>query len=142
MLARAVLYTLTHPKTFQDVDGYVPDLYQEIRWSLLFFQSAAILEVSYCESASPSDVKCMHACLFQVVHSAVGMVPSAVMTTLTQVYSRMFVVWALMEGVVGVRDNVGILIVSYAWATTEVIRYAYYFFSLLKAVPYPLVWCR
>lgn len=78
----------------------------------------------------------------QVIHCAVGLVPSAVMTTLMQVYSRMFVVWALVEGVAGVRDNVGILVVSYAWGITEVIRYAYYFFSLLDAVPYPLVWSR
>lgn len=71
-----------------------------------------------------------------------GLVPAAVMTTLLQVYSRVFVVWALMEGVAGVRDNVGVLIVSYAWAVTEVVRYAYYFFSLLQSVPYALVWCR
>lgn len=121
MLAKAFLYTVNHPKTWQDVDGYVPDLYQEIRWPLLVFQTAAVLEV---------------------VHCAVGLVPSAVMTTLLQVYSRMFVVWALVEGVAGVNENVGLLIVSYAWGITEVIRYAYYFFSLLNAVPYPLIWCR
>ena len=71
-----------------------------------------------------------------------GLVPSAVMTTLMQVYSRVFVVWVLVEGVAGVHENVGLLIVSYAWAITEVIRYAYYFFSLLDFVPYSLVWCR
>lgn len=64
------------------------------------------------------------------------------MTTLMQVYSRMFVVWALIEGVAGVQDNLGVLVVSYAWGITEVIRYAYYFFSLLDAVPYFLTWCR
>lgn len=80
--------------------------------------------------------------LCQVVHCVLGLVPAAVMATLLQVYSRVFVVWALMEGVAGVRDNVGVLIVSYAWAVTEVVRYAYYFFSLLQSVPYALVWCR
>lgn len=77
-----------------------------------------------------------------MVHCAVGLVPSAIMTTLMQVYSRLFIVWALLEGVAGVSDNVGLLVVSYAWAITEVIRYSYYFFSLLNAVPYPLTWCR
>lgn len=71
-----------------------------------------------------------------------GWVRSAVMTTLMQVYSRVFVVWVLMEGVAGTQESVGVLIVAYAWAITEVIRYAYYFFSLLRYVPYPLVWCR
>ena len=78
----------------------------------------------------------------QVVHCAMGLVPAAVMTTLMQVYSRVFVVWALMEGVAGVKDNVGVLVVCYAWGVTEVIRYAYYFCSLLKSVPYVLTWCR
>ena len=80
--------------------------------------------------------------LLQVIHSASGLVPSNVMTTLLQVYSRLFVVWALVEGVAGVRSNFGLLVVCYAWGITEVIRYAYYFFSLLNAVPYFLVWCR
>lgn len=78
----------------------------------------------------------------QVVHCAVGLVPSAVLTTLMQVYSRVFVVWALLEGVAGVRDNLGLLLVASAWGITEVIRYAYYFFSLFGSVPYFLVWCR
>ena len=72
----------------------------------------------------------------------VSLVPSSVVTTLMQVYSRLFVVWALMEGVAGVRDNPGVLLVSYAWGVTEVIRYAYYFLSLVGMVPYPLIWCR
>lgn len=80
--------------------------------------------------------------IVQVVHCALGLVPSALMTTLMQVYSRLFVVWALVEGVAGVEDNAGLLIVAYAWGITEVIRYGYYFFSLLNFVPYPVVWCR
>ena len=80
--------------------------------------------------------------VLQVVHCAVGLVPAAVMTTLMQVYSRVFIMWAVVEGVAGVRDSIGILIVSYAWGVTEVIRYAYYFFSLVNAVPYILKWCR
>lgn len=141
VLARTVLYTTTHPKTLQDINGYVPGFYQDIRWLLLVFQTAAFLEVGvlYLMGACLFMQECV---LLQVVHSAVGLVRSAVTTTLLQVYSRLFVVWALMEGVVGVSDNVGLLIVCYAWAITEVIRYSYYFFSLLEAVPYPLVWCR
>ena len=77
-----------------------------------------------------------------MVHCVIGIVPSSVLTTLTQVYSRVFVVWALIEGVAGVKDNVGVLLVGYAWSVTEVIRYAYYFFSLVDISPYPLIWCR
>ena len=44
-MVKAILYTVTHPKSWEDVNGYVPALYQEIRWSLLLFQTAAVLEV-------------------------------------------------------------------------------------------------
>lgn len=71
-----------------------------------------------------------------------GLVRSAVLTTLMQVYSRVFVVWALMEGVAGTSDSVGVLLIVYAWGITEVIRYAFYFCSVVNMVPYPLVWCR
>ena len=59
-----------------------------------------------------------------------------------QVYSRVFVVWAIVELTPGVADNIGLLIVCYAWGITEVIRYSYYFFALIDAVPYIIKWCR
>ena len=128
------------------------------------------------------------------------------MTTLMQVFSRLFITWAIMEGVPGVSDgsthflspycgsgvrsglldlegvqkpfgshlkfhghhfsvlynklgrsntdyvvssslmqaseSIGSLLTVFAWSLTEVIRYAYYFFSLVDAVPYVIVWCR
>lgn len=45
MLLRAVLYNITHLNSVRDIDGYVPELYEKIRWPLLVFQTAAILEV-------------------------------------------------------------------------------------------------
>ena len=71
-----------------------------------------------------------------------GIVSSGVMTTLMQVYSRVFIVWAIVELTPGVADNIGLLIVCYAWGITEVIRYSYYFFALVDAVPYVIKWCR
>lgn len=73
---------------------------------------------------------------------APGLVSSGVMTTLMQVYSRVFIVWFIVEGVNGVSDNIGLLLVCFAWGITEVIRYSYYFFALLNAIPYLLQWCR
>lgn len=77
-----------------------------------------------------------------MVHAAVKLVPSAVGTTIMQVYSRVFIVWAIVEGVAGVKDNLGILLVSYAWGVTEVIRYSNYVLSLIQIKVYPLTWCR
>lgn len=46
ILARAILYTVLQPKQWQSEFGYVPEFYQQIKWPLLVFQTAAILEVS------------------------------------------------------------------------------------------------
>ena len=42
LLVKTIQYTLTHYHTF---NGYVTELYKEIRWPLQVFQSAAVLEV-------------------------------------------------------------------------------------------------
>jgi len=118
LLVKTIQYTLTH---WQNFNGYVPHLYDEIRWPLQVFQTAALLEI---------------------FHSMVGIVPSGVMTTLMQVSSRVFITWVLIGGVPGVNDNPGLLLVAYAWGITEVVRYPYYVFSLLGEVPYIIKWCR
>ena len=59
-----------------------------------------------------------------------------------QVYSRVFISWLIVELTPGVADNVGLLLICYAWGITEVVRYSYYFFALVDAVPYPIKWCR
>ena len=74
--------------------------------------------------------------------SSAGIVPSGVMTTLMQVYSRVFITWVIVDGVPGTHDNPGLLLIAYAWGITEVVRYSYYVFSLLGAVPYVIKWCR
>ena len=74
--------------------------------------------------------------------SSAGIVPSGVMTTLMQVYSRVFITWIIVDGVPGAHDNPGLLLIAYAWGITEVVRYSYYVFSLLGAVPYIIKWCR
>lgn len=45
ILARAVIYTVLQNQLWQQDLGYVPQLYEQIRWPLLVFQTAAILEV-------------------------------------------------------------------------------------------------
>lgn len=42
LLVKTIQYTLTH---WQNFNGYVPHLYDEIRWPLQVFQTAALLEV-------------------------------------------------------------------------------------------------
>ena len=41
-----------------------------------------------------------------------------------------------------VQNSVGIPMLLTAWSITEVIRYAFYTFSLLGSMPYFVQWCR
>ncbi|CAD5233810.1 unnamed protein product [Bursaphelenchus xylophilus] len=96
-------------------------LYENVEWELQIFQTAAILEI---------------------VHSLVGLVRSPVMTTVTQVFSRVFVLWAIMYKVPSSRASIGVPMLLIAWSVTEVIRYSYYALNIVKAVPYVLTWAR
>lgn len=96
-------------------------LYDSVETPLKIFQSAAILEVLHC---------------------AVGLVPSSVVLTAFQVASRLFLTWAIAHSVPQVQDNPGVTAFVLAWSITEVIRYSFYAFSLLDRLPYIVQWCR
>ncbi|KAL9962138.1 hypothetical protein ACROYT_G031216 [Oculina patagonica] len=96
-------------------------LYDSVEKPLKIFQSAAILEVLHC---------------------AVGLVPSSVVLTAFQVASRLFLTWAIAHSVPQVQDNPGVVAFILAWSITEVIRYSFYAFSLLDKLPYIIQWCR
>uniref|UniRef100_A0A0K0EUH8 Very-long-chain (3R)-3-hydroxyacyl-CoA dehydratase n=1 Tax=Strongyloides venezuelensis TaxID=75913 RepID=A0A0K0EUH8_STRVS len=101
--------------------GTYEDLYKENVFALQIFQTAAILEI---------------------VHCAIGFVRSPVGTTLMQVYSRVFVVWGILYAVKSSQVSIGVPMLIFAWSITEVIRYSFYALSLIKAVPYALIWMR
>jgi len=96
-------------------------LYDSVEKPLKIFQSAAILEVLHC---------------------AVGLVPSSVVLTAFQVASRLFLTWAIAHSVPQVHDSPGVTAFVLAWSITEVIRYSFYAFSLIGSLPYCLQWCR
>ena len=84
---------------------------------------------------------CQTGAVLEVVHAAVGLVRTSAGMTAMQVASRLFNLYA-MYGVPGVRYNKAVALTISAWSITEVIRYAFYFASLMKSVPYALLWCR
>lgn len=81
--------------------------------------------------------------IFEVLHAALGLVPSPVLTTAVQVASRLLVTLLL-----GVRLQAGAhwgyLIMAAAWTLADVTRYIYYVMHLCRGVPMPrlLLWLR
>ncbi|KTF72196.1 hypothetical protein cypCar_00031719 [Cyprinus carpio] len=84
--------------------GSYHGLYYSIEKPLKYFQTGALLEILHC---------------------AVGIVPSSVVLTGFQVQSE---------------DSVLLFVV--AWTVTEIIRYSFYTFSLLNHLPYLIKWAR
>ncbi|KAG8963442.1 hypothetical protein FRC03_002981 [Tulasnella sp. 419] len=80
--------------------------------------------------------------ILEVVHSLLGWVRSPLQTTLMQVYSRLFVVWAIVDQFPNTRSNPLYTSMILAWCITEVIRYIFYAFNLLGINFYPLLWLR
>lgn len=83
--------------------------------------------------------------LFQIIHAGIGLVPSNVLITLAQVLSRIM----LVDGVLLATPytyaaaSPGLPLALIAWSIAEIIRYSYYFISLIFGImPRVLVWLR
>jgi len=80
--------------------------------------------------------------VLEVVHVLLGLVRSPLATTMSQVASRIWLVWGIVEQYPETRTNPIYALMVFAWSMTEVIRYSFYVFALLGFEPYPLLWLR
>ncbi|CAH8638072.1 unnamed protein product [Schistosoma margrebowiei] len=79
----------------------------------------------------------------EIIHSAVGLVRSSVMTTVLQVSSRLLVVWGILYIVPEVaRDNLGVPLIVISWSIAEMIRYSYYVADICRVKLNLLIWLR
>lgn len=76
------------------------------------------------------------------MHAATGIVPSNVVLTTFQVFSRVMLVCGVLLAVPVSMFSPGLPLALFAWSVTEIIRYGFYGFNLLGAVPSTLVWLR
>lgn len=102
-------------------EGSVTGLWESTSSVLKIFQTLAVLEI---------------------VHSAVGLVPSSVMMVLPQVFSRLTVLWPILCTFESTHTSIGLPMLLVAWSVTEVIRYSFYFLNILKQVPSILTYLR
>lgn len=72
-----------------------------------------------------------------------GLVRAPIITTFTQVFSRIFVVWGIVDLFPNsVRNSHAYPIMLFVWSITEIIRYSFYAWNTVDEVPYLLVWLR
>ncbi|XP_045592137.1 very-long-chain (3R)-3-hydroxyacyl-CoA dehydratase hpo-8 [Procambarus clarkii] len=113
-----VLIQATHHLVFE---GSLTGLWDSTSSVLKIFQTLAVLEI---------------------VHSAVGLVPSSVMMVIPQVFSRLIVLWPVLCTFPNTHTSLGLPLLLIAWSVTEVIRYSFYFLNVLKQVPHMLTFLR
>ena len=116
-----VLFVINYAST-QDLQ----QTYDNTFYMVQFFQYLAILEI---------------------VHIILRLVRSPLFTTFVQVMSRVVIVFVLAK--IKSSLSIGYVLLSLAWSITEMVRYTYYYLSLIKhnyitsfELPYILVWCR
>lgn len=114
VLYKLILYTL-------GLQGNNDSLYENVKWSLLVFQNAAVLEI---------------------LHAATGIVKSNPVITTQQVFSRVMLVCGVLMPTVAAKNSYGLPLALIAWSVTEIIRYGYYTLNLINIVPSILIWLR
>lgn len=77
-----------------------------------------------------------------MIHAATGIVPSNPVITAFQVASRVMVVCGVLIPTQASHETIGLPLAILAWSVTEVIRYGNYTLSLIKMVPYAIVYLR
>jgi len=101
--------------------GEVATLYANTKLSLQIFQTGAVLEI---------------------FHAIFGLVRSSVQVTTQQVFSRVYVVWAILYMCPTSQLSIGFPLLLFAWTITEIIRYSMYAVSLVGNPPFFLTWLR
>eukprot|EP00735_Rhodelphis_limneticus_P009136 TRINITY_DN255_c0_g1::TRINITY_DN255_c0_g1_i1::g.1654::m.1654 TRINITY_DN255_c0_g1::TRINITY_DN255_c0_g1_i1::g.1654 ORF type:complete len:224 (+),score=39.70,sp/Q8VZB2/HACD_ARATH/49.77/2e-63,PTPLA/PF04387.9/2.5e-58 TRINITY_DN255_c0_g1_i1:55-726(+) len=102
-------------------EGDFTGVYDAVELPLKIFQTGAALEI---------------------FHSVTGIVRSPVSTTVIQVFSRVFLLWAIAHSVVETRTHWAFTTMVVSWSMTEIPRYFYYMVNTLTTPGYPLLWMR
>ena len=122
-----------------------------ICWCLVLLKAAVHLsekksfvglyaEVEYWLKVSQTVAIC------EIFHALFGLVRSSAWNTLTQIMSRVAVLWVFLDMIAmkhdTSKDTIGFPMLLFAWTITEIIRYTFYAHSLLDIVSDNLIWSR
>ncbi|XP_054811971.1 uncharacterized protein LOC129313104 isoform X2 [Prosopis cineraria] len=78
----------------------------------------------------------------EVIHGAVGIVPSGVLLTLMQWGGRVHFLLAVVDKVDEVQESPSVFITFLAWSISEVIRYSHYAFNCIESCPSWITYLR
>ncbi|XP_055707040.1 very-long-chain (3R)-3-hydroxyacyl-CoA dehydratase 2 [Phlebotomus papatasi] len=121
---------------------------QVLGWGYMLYQLVAYYTIdsgsgkSLWNYLSLTVIVFQNAALLEIVHAAIGIVPSNVIITTFQVLSRVMVVCGVVMATPTGKESPGLPLALLAWSVTEIIRYGYYALNLVKNVPKIVTWLR
>eukprot|EP00197_Chlamydomonas_leiostraca_P011161 CAMPEP_0202861760 /NCGR_PEP_ID=MMETSP1391-20130828/3050_1 /ASSEMBLY_ACC=CAM_ASM_000867 /TAXON_ID=1034604 /ORGANISM="Chlamydomonas leiostraca, Strain SAG 11-49" /LENGTH=220 /DNA_ID=CAMNT_0049541195 /DNA_START=17 /DNA_END=679 /DNA_ORIENTATION=- len=82
------------------------------------------------------------ASILEVVHAAIGIVPSSPAMALLQWAGRSHILYLVLDAVPQVQSSPASVVLLAAWSVSEIIRYPWYALSAIGACPSFLTWLR
>ncbi|XP_055305571.1 very-long-chain (3R)-3-hydroxyacyl-CoA dehydratase hpo-8 [Sitodiplosis mosellana] len=123
---------------FGQVLGWSYMLYQLLNYYLTDLRKTTAL----WDYIGATVVIFQNAAVLEIVHAATGIVPSNVVLTTFQVFSRVMLVCGVLLATPNAIFSPGLPLALFAWSVTEIIRYGFYGFNLLNIVPGFLTFLR
>ncbi|KAL1361711.1 hypothetical protein AAHE18_03G024400 [Arachis hypogaea] len=120
---------------------------QAIGWAVSSFQILCnLLSTSSVAGAYSSAGKLISflqcAAFLEVIHGAIGLVPSGALLPLMQWGGRTHFLLAIVSKLDEVQQLPSVFITFFAWSISEVIRYSHYAFSCIGNCPYWITYLR
>lgn len=78
----------------------------------------------------------------EVIHCAIGFVPSSPPQVILQLSGRFFNLFAVLASVPQSRESFGFPLLLFAWTSAETTRSIFYALNLYFTVPYGIIWLR
>lgn len=119
-------------------------------WSIILFNTlflgASLGQPYLFEKTSTTTIMIQTLAIVEIFNAALGYVKSPLFTTVTQVFSRLLIVWGIMYALPASPANFHWVYATLclSWSVTEIIRYSYYAANLANpdSIPSWLVWLR
>ncbi|XP_048325252.2 uncharacterized protein LOC125421195 isoform X1 [Ziziphus jujuba] len=121
--------------------------FQTIGWTIAVFRIASSFISSRSLNgayASSGDLICFlqTAAFLEIIHGAIGLVPSGALLPLMQWGGRTHFLLAIVRQINEVQELPSVFITFIAWSLSEVVRYSHYALNCIGSCPYWITYIR